>query len=199
MMGTVDRHTMTRPGVRLFVFALCVAVSSCASIRPALPNPGGLPQARVSTSPDDSPQKLRFPPLFVRWRAKGSGTVTEEYRVLPPGWNAYSDGCDVDWCWGSIEMPDGHPIRWASGTVSSGLDGPGAGVIWQRSEERPFLRYGLVRRPNNQEELVVAVAMVVLSTVARSEDDIQRTLHFARSVTSTVSPCRDCVRPAVRK
>lgn len=181
---------------RLIACGISVIAVGCSSLPSSMRQSTTMPEARVPGT-QDRPQKVVFSPIQVRFRGERSWTL--EYLVLPAGWKAFRDGCDVDWCWGTIEPPSDPLIRWAGGLVSSGLDSSGAEVLWRRAQEHPRLRYGVIRQLSQMDELVIEVQSLVLRTRAQSEAQMDRVIQVARSATSTVSPCRECVRPSSRR
>jgi hypothetical protein len=156
------------------------------------------PDARTSHSAADPPQKLRFhtPQFFDEheWIWK------EEFFTLPPLWNAYHEGCDVDWCWGTIRLPDGRTFRWEQGySLGSRLDIDKENIVWRRAEREPELEYGLIRLAPTRFLLAVRIESINFTMEVPDDQTGEPMLAFARSLRSTPSPCQGCVRPAVKR
>ena len=154
-----------------------------------------LGEARISSGPVGETLKLVFRGLAMFFD-NAERIWKDEFFILPAGWNVFHENCNDHVCWGRIQRPHGEVIHWRDrARDNSAFADPANRTVWQRFEERPRLKYGLVRRPNGEQVMAIEIGGITLESQAMDS----AMLEFARSLTSVPAPCRDCVRPVSPK
>jgi len=177
------------------VLFLCIGVSCATHLDPQMP-------PATAGAPRD--QWIRFPPLVLQvcHRPLGFRVCNLQFEVflLPAGSAAYHDGCDVDWCWGVVQMPNGHTMRWAAGLTGSPFETMSIGteLIWKQTDT-PVKTYGVVRLRDGSQEFRAHVNDVVLTMRIVEPADVEHATHFAQSGKWLSVKCPECVVPIARR